>query len=135
MKTSWKDCGKRRNCPFWAISFLSQSMFSTPKSPIVGIQKNRLSEMILLSSHNRFVWVIREILWRKEQFTPLNHFPHIDAFPRLCSRWLYENLATKERIAQNNQYEQFLLLLPRFRLYLIIVLSSKGNFFFCSCMF
>ena len=31
----------------------------------------------------------------------LNPFPHIDAFWRLCSRRLFENIVTKEKIAQN----------------------------------
>ena len=38
-----------------------------------------------------------------------NPFPHMDAFWRLCSRWLFENIATKEEIAQNVQF----LLLPQ----------------------
>ena len=32
-----------------------------------------------------------------------NPFPHIDAFWRLCSRRLFENIVTKEEIAQNMQ--------------------------------
>ena len=42
----------------------------------------------------------------------INPFPHIDAFVRLCSRQLFENMATKEKIAQN---EQFLYLSPCFQ--------------------
>ena len=34
----------------------------------------------------------------------LNPFPHIDAFWRLCSRQLFENIVTKEEIAQNKQF-------------------------------
>ena len=34
----------------------------------------------------------------------LNPFPHIDAFWRLCSRQLFENMATKEEIDQNEQF-------------------------------
>ena len=42
-----------------------------------------------------------------------NPFPHIDAFWRLCSRQLFENIVTKEEIAQNMQF----LFLPQcFRL-------------------
>ena len=37
-----------------------------------------------------------------------NLFPHIDAFWHLCSRQLFENIVTKEEIAQN---EQFLLIM------------------------
>ena len=46
----------------------------------------------------------------------INPFPHIDAFWRLCSRQLFENIATKEEIAQN---KQFLLLPQRFPLLVI----------------
>ena len=49
----------------------------------------------------------------------------IDTFHCLCSRQLFENMATKEEIAQN---KQFLLLSPCFQLYSIIVLSFKGIF-------
>ena len=38
-----------------------------------------------------------------------NPFPHIDAFWRLSSRRLFENIVTKEEIAQNVQF----LLLPQ----------------------
>ena len=38
-----------------------------------------------------------------------NRFPHIDAFGRLCIRRLFENIVTKEEIAQNVQF----LLLPQ----------------------
>ena len=33
-----------------------------------------------------------------------NTFPHIDAFCRLCSRWFFVNIVTKEEIAQNVQF-------------------------------
>ena len=46
----------------------------------------------------------------------INHFPHIDAFWRLCSRQLFEKIVTKEEIAQN---EQFLLLSQCFPLLII----------------
>ena len=46
----------------------------------------------------------------------LNPFPHIDAFWHLCSRRLFENIVTKEEIAQN---EQFLLLTQCFALLVI----------------
>ena len=39
----------------------------------------------------------------------LNPFPHIDAFGRICSRRLFENIVRKEEIAQNVQF----LLLPQ----------------------
>ena len=50
----------------------------------------------------------------------LNHFLYIDAFWNIISRRRFENMPTKEEIAQN---EQFLLLSPCFQLYSIIVLS------------
>ena len=40
---------------------------------------------------------------------PNNPFPHIDAFWRLCSRRPFENVVTREEIAQNVQF----LLLPQ----------------------
>ena len=52
----------------------------------------------------------------------VNPFPHIDAFRRLCSRWLFENIVTKEEIAQN---EQFLLLPQHFPLLVIGYLSIQ----------
>ena len=68
-----------------------------------------------------------------------NPFPHIDAFWRLCSRQLFENMATKEEIAQN---KQFLLLSPCFQLYSIIILYFidilyilTDNFNVVSCRF
>ena len=39
----------------------------------------------------------------------VNPFPHIDAFLRLCSRRIFENIETKEEIAQNKLF----LLLPQ----------------------
>ena len=39
----------------------------------------------------------------------VNPFPHIDAFWRLCRKQLFENIVTKEEIAQNMQF----LLLPQ----------------------
>ena len=46
----------------------------------------------------------------------VNLFPHIDAFGRLCSRRLFENIVTKEEMAQN---VQFLLLPQCFPLFVI----------------
>ena len=60
-----------------------------------------------------------------QQQTTWTLFHHIDAFWRFCSRRLFENMATKEEISQN---EQFLHLSPCFQLYEIIVLSFKGSF-------
>ena len=49
-------------------------------------------------------------------FCLLNPFPHIDTFWRLCCRRLFENIVTKEKIAQNKQF----LLLPQCFLLLVI---------------
>ena len=42
-------------------------------------------------------------------YAQFNPFPHINAFGRLCCRRLFENIVTKEEIAQNVQF----LLLPQ----------------------
>ena len=52
----------------------------------------------------------------------INPFPYIDAFGRLCSRRLFENVVTKEEIAQN---VQFLLLTQCFPL---LVISYPLNY-------
>ena len=65
-------------------------------------------------------------------FNNLNHSPHIDTFWRLCSRWLFKNMVTKEEIAQN---KQFILLSPCFQLCSIIGLSFKGSFQLISGIF
>ena len=57
----------------------------------------------------------------------LNPFPHIDAFCCLCSRWLFENIETKEEIAQNMQF----LLLPQcFPLFVIGYPFNYGDFLY-----
>ena len=55
----------------------------------------------------------------------VNPFPHIDAFWRLCSRQPFENIVTKEEIAQN---VQFLLLPQCFRLFVIGYPFNYGDF-------
>ena len=55
----------------------------------------------------------------------VNPFPHINAFGRLCSRRLFENIVTKEEIAQN---VQFLLLPQCFPLLLIGYPFNDGDF-------
>ena len=62
----------------------------------------------------------------------INPFPHIDAFRRLCSRRLFENIVTKEEIAQNMQF----LLFPQcFPLFVIGYPFNYGDFlFFDSCL-
>ena len=52
----------------------------------------------------------------------INPFPHIDAFWRLCSRRLFENIVTKEEIAQNEQF----LLLPQ--IFPLIVIGYPFNY-------
>ena len=54
-----------------------------------------------------------------------NPFPHIDAFRRLCSRQLFENIVTKEEIAQN---VPFLLLPQCFPLFVIGYPINYGDF-------
>ena len=56
--------------------------------------------------------------WLNEMmlYTSINPFPHIDTFWRLRSRQLFENMVTKEEIAQNEQF----LLLPQFFPLLVI---------------
>ena len=56
----------------------------------------------------------------------------MDAFWRLCNRRLFENMTTKEEIAQN---EHFLHLSACFQLCSIIVPLFKGSFQFVSGMF
>ena len=55
-----------------------------------------------------------------------NPFPHIDAFWRLCSRRRFENIVTKEEIAQN---VQFLLLPQCFPLFVIGYPFNYGDFY------
>ena len=55
-----------------------------------------LQQQMTLKTSRRNIWN-----------SSINPFPHIDAFWRLCRRRLFENIVTKEEIAQN---EQFLLL-------------------------
>ena len=56
-----------------------------------------------------------------------NPFPHIDAFWCLCSRQLFENIVTKEEIAQNVQF----LLLPQCFLLLVIGYQFNYGDFLC----
>ena len=62
--------------------------------------------------------IIHPLEWFLEFVTSIsiNPFPHIDTFWRLCSRQLFENIVTKEEIAQN---EQFLLLPQCFPIFVI----------------
>ena len=56
------------------------------------------------------------VFWTNQTLIIFNPFPHIDTFWRLCSRRLFENIVTKEEIAQNMQF----LLLPQcFQLFVI----------------
>ena len=56
-----------------------------------------------------------------------NPFPHMDAFWRFCSRRIFENIVTKEEIAQN---EQFLLLTQCFPLLVIGYPFNYQDFLF-----
>ena len=54
-----------------------------------------------------------------------NPIPHLDTFGRLCSRRLFENIVTKEEIAQNMQF----LLLPQcFPLFVMGYPFNYGDF-------
>ena len=55
----------------------------------------------------------------------VNPFPYINTFGRLCSRRLFENIVTKEEIAQN---VQFLLLPQCFPLLVIGYPFNYGDF-------
>ena len=55
----------------------------------------------------------------------LSPLPYRDALCCLCKRRPFGNIVANGRIAHN---EQFLLLLPRFKLYAIIVISVKESF-------
>ena len=61
------------------------------------------------------------------QTTTFNPFLHIDAFWCLCSRRLFENIVTKEEIAQNEQF----LLLPQCFLLLVIGYPFNYRDFLC----
>ena len=75
------------------------------------------------------IWIRQETLGIKMPgiISTVNPFPHIDAFWRLCSRRLFENIVTKEEIAQN---VQFLLLLQCFT---IFVICYPFNYRDCPC--
>ena len=116
----------------------------------LGVQKKCLIEQFFLITHNKgfggkkimisqykisslSLSNIQQIccrwLWKHTCINNMeylfNPFPHIVTFWCLCIRRFFENMATKEEIAQN---EQFLLLQPCFQLYSIIVLSFTGIF-------
>ena len=65
----------------------------------------------------------------QQYFQPcINPFPHSNAFGRLCSRQLFENIVTKEEIAQK---VQFLLLPQCFPLFVIgYPFNYRGFLFF-----
>ena len=64
----------------------------------------------------------------KNMETLFNPFPHINAFWRFCSRQIFENIVTKEKIAQN---KQFLLLTQCFQLLVIGHPFNYRDFPFC----
>ena len=51
-----------------------------------------------------FVTTFSTKMFQKSSAAELNPFPHIDAFGCLCSIWLFQNMATKEEIAQNKHF-------------------------------
>ena len=80
----WSHQNLGRNCLFWACCTF-----------VTTFQKSSAAD------------VTESVYMRKR--VNINPFPHIDAFWRLCSRQLFENIVTKEEIAQNVQF----LLLPQ----------------------
>ena len=59
---------------------------------------------------------------KSKNFAMINPFLYIDAFRRLCSRQFFENIVTKEEIAQNEQF----LLLPQ--CFLLLVIGYPFNY-------
>ena len=87
LKTLWKS-------EKWieiSNSSICTTMFSTLLNNCIYIHK-RVS-MILSSSFKSCLQQLYRT-WEK-----VNHFPHIDAFWRLCSRRLFENIVTKEEMS------------------------------------
>ena len=92
--SSWKHCGKRRICS------ICHNVF-------------KLSGLMCCS-----LWIHKTCIpWKT-----VNPFPHIDAFWRHCSRRLFENILTKEEIAQNVQF----LLLPQ--CFPLVVIGYQFNY-------
>ena len=119
MTWSGKHCGKRRNCSFWAIfSFVTMFSKSCQKASIWG---KWLTHPI---SH---ITNLQQMIMKT-----FNPFPHIDAFWRLCSKLLFENIVTQEEIAQN---EQFLLLTQCFPLLVIGYPFSYRDFLYFDKIF
>ena len=109
----WKHCGISRKCSSWA-TFPIVTMFSTISNEYALICRyfpcSHLNSLKTVCSRFMFCF---------------NPFPHIDAFWRLCTRRLFENIVTKEEIAQN---EQFLLLPLCFTLVVIGYPFNYRNF-------
>ena len=80
--------------------------------------KKKISYISLICLYLSFFPQYLIVIW-------INHFLHIDAFWHLCSRRLFENMATKELIAQN---EHVLFLSPCFQL-LFFHLKGVSNCF------
>ena len=93
----------------------------------MGNGENAKQSSILLSFHdynvNNFIlWTLK---YRGISKYPIFPFPHIEAFWRLCSRRLFENIVTKEEIAQNKQC----LLLPQCKSTALIVNTNEQNYY------
>ena len=112
---------------------------STLTIPMKHVSRHWLTHLLLITRWSVLIlcsrWLLKT-LWQWEKlltmynfsFCPnvfnliLNPFPHIDAFWRLCSRQLFENIVTKEEIAQNLQF----LLLPQ--CFPLLVISYPFNY-------
>ena len=95
-------------------------------SILLSCFQNRLLCIVLKTSHKmRRLFRLGTTLFLNAIY--LLAFLHIDAFWRLCSRRLFENIVTKEEIAQN---VQFLLLPQCFPLFVIGYPFNYKDFLF-----
>ena len=95
---------------------------------IVSKGENAHIEQILLLQKCFWTSIYQcSFIYRAFPYLWLNPFSHIDTFWRLCSRQLFENIVTKEEIAQNYQF----LLLPQcFPLLVIVYPFNYRDFLF-----
>ena len=104
---------KNRNSGF--NDYLVISLFHLRKKQLL------IDNIIIFDDSNWFMEFKESIL------NCINPFLHIDAFWRLCSRQLFENIVTKEDIVQN---KQFLLLQQCFPLLIICYPFNYRDFLF-----
>ena len=85
---------------------MTKKLLKTALNPNHSMNQYSRSEISILGGWNVIAHVHNTYKW----FASFNPFPHIDAFWRLCSRQLFENIVTKVEIAQNKQFP----LLPQY---------------------